>query len=87
MNVYYRTDRAAVDQPAQSHNNASGAPSERTVWAKVPLHTRHGRCVALKQRGDQLLVGVAGAPSVQWFAADRVLSELQFQEWLKTGFA
>jgi hypothetical protein len=84
--MYYRTDRAAVDQKVHVSADRSQSP-ERTLWAKVPIQTPHGRCVALKLHGDQLLVGIAGAPAVQWLPVNRVLNEAQARSWLSTGFA
>lgn len=85
-NVYYRTDRAAVDQsPIIREDRAHG--SQRVLWAKVPHQTRRGRCVALKLVGDQLLVGIAGAPTVQWLPVERVFTEVEARAWLRTSFA
>ncbi len=57
------------------------------LWAKVPYQTRRGRCVALKLVGDQLLVGIAGAPAVQWLPVEKVFTEAEARAWLRTSFA
>ena len=85
-NVYYRTDRAAVDQsPSTREDPVQG--TQRILWAKTPYQTRRGRCVALKLVGDQLLVGIAGAPAVHWLPVEKVFSEAEARAWLRTGFA
>lgn len=85
-NVYYRTDRAAVDQsPSTREDRVPG--TQRMLWAKVPYQTRRGRCVALKVVGDQLLVGIAAAPAVQWLPVEKVFTEAEARAWLRTSFA
>ena len=86
MNVYYRTDRDAFDQSAESSNDRYRG-AERTLWAKTPHQNHRGRCVALKVFGEQLLVGIAGAPAVQWLPVAKVLTEAETRAWLSTGFA
>lgn len=85
-NVYYRTDRAAINQ-SPSFSEAPVRGTQRILWATVPRQTRRGRCVALKLVDDQLLVGIAGAPAVQWVPAEKVFTEAEARSWLKTGFA
>ena len=86
INVYYRTDRAAVHQSANSPDDRYRG-AERTLWAKTPRQTHRGRCVGLKLVDDQLLVGIAGAPAVQWLPVAKVLTEAETRAWLSTGFA
>ena len=58
-----------------------------TRWARAPLQSRrHGRCIALKVEGGDVLVGVAGSPRMQWLPVSRVLSEREVAEWLARGF-
>lgn len=85
-NVYYRTDRAAVDQSLSTREDRVQG-TQRMLWAKVPYQTRRGRCVALKLVSDQLLVGIAGAPAVQWLPVEKVFTEAEARAWLRTSFA
>lgn len=64
--MYYRTSLAAVQDDSATDKNvslssksAAYTPTERTIWAKVPLKTKHGRCVAVKLRGDVVLIGIS----------------------------
>lgn len=84
--MYYRTDRAAVDQSLSTREDWVQG-TQRMLWAKVPYQTRRGRCVALKLVGDQLLVGIAGAPAVQWLPVEKVFTEAEARAWLRTSFA
>ena len=91
--MYLRTAQAAVwsgvpvDQPPTVvPGRESRTAAERTIWARVPLQTRRGRCVAVRLRGDLLLVGVAGSPAVQWLPARQVLTDAEAAAWLAAGF-
>ena len=91
--MYYRTSLAAVRNDSatdrsvsSSSKSAAYTPTERTIWAKVPLKTRYGRCVAVKLRGDVLLIGISYAPAVQWVPAQKVLTEAEVETWTKGGF-
>jgi hypothetical protein len=93
MDMYERTARAAVwsgspgDQPQPAAvNREDRFVSERIIWARVPYQARHGRCVAVKRRGDCLWVGVAGSPAVQWLPAQQVLTTAEADAWLAFGF-
>jgi hypothetical protein len=91
--MYRRTAQAAVwsgvslDQPlAATSGRDPRAGAERTIWARMPLQTRRGRCVAVRLRGDALLVGVAGSPAVLWLPARQVLTDAEAAAWLAAGF-
>lgn len=91
--MYRRTAQAAAwteAQVGQPQPVVAGrvvrAAAERTIWARVPLQTRRGRCVAVRLRGDLLLVGVAGSPAVQWLPARQVLTDAEAAAWLAAGF-
>jgi hypothetical protein len=91
--MYRRTAQAAawsgvsVDQPpTAAPGREARAAAERTIWARVPLQTQRGRCVAVRLRGDLLLVGVAGSPAVQWLPARQVLTDVEVSAWLRSGF-
>lgn len=91
--MYRRTAQAAVwngvsvDQsPTVSPGRDPRVAAERTIWARVPLQVRRGRCVAVRMRGDVLLVGVAGSPAVQWLPARQVLTDAEAEAWLAAGF-
>lgn len=93
MKMYQRTSRAAVwsgaaENQARSTTDDStrrGAP-ERTIWAKVPFQSRRGRCVAVRCRGDQLWVGVAGSPAILWLPVRQALTDDEVAAWLAFGF-
>ena len=91
--MYYRTSLAAVradsatdKSVSSSSRSAAYTSNERTIWAKVPLQTKHGRCVAVKLRGDTILIGIACAPAVQWVPAQKVLTEAEVEAWTRVGF-
>ena len=91
--MYRRTAQAAawsgvsVDQaPTAVPGRDPRAAAERTIWARVPLQTRRGRCVAVRLRGEALFVGVAGSPAVQWLPARQVLTDAEAAAWLAAGF-
>jgi hypothetical protein len=71
--------------PVRADRDARGS-AERTIWARVPFQSRRGRCVALRLRGVVLLVGIAGAPSVQWLPARQVLTDAEAAAWEASGF-
>jgi hypothetical protein len=95
--MYVRTSRAAtwcgpddpsVEPPAYRADGVH--PREVSLgikWAKTPfMSRRHGRCVALRNRDNQILVGVAGSPRLLWLPLDRVLSDAEVSSWLRSGF-
>jgi len=91
--MYRRTAQAAVWAEAQADQPQSVEPSrdvravaERTIWARVPLQTRRGRCVAVRLRGDLLLVGVAGSSAIRWLPARQVLTDEEAAAWVAGGF-
>ena len=91
--MYQRTTRSAVwtkpADEARSHAAASrepGTEQEQTIWARVPFQARHGRCLAVRRRGDTLWVGVAGSPAIQWVPARQVLTDKEAERWASTGF-
>jgi hypothetical protein len=91
--MYYRTSLAAVQDDSATDKNvslssksAAYTPTERTIWAKVPLKTKHGRCVAVKLRGNVVLIGISCAPAVQWVPVQKVLTEAEVEAWAKVGF-
>jgi len=93
MIMYYRTFQAAVWSAAAVDQSTSTAAdmadirsAEHTIWAKVPLQTRRGRCVAVKLRGGDVLIGIASAPAVQWLPAQKVITEAEMEAWLRVGF-
>lgn len=91
--MYQKTPQAAAwagsvpDQltPVRAGRDAR-ATGERTIWARVPFQSRRGRCVALRLRGDVLLVGIAGAPAVQWLPVRQVLTDAEAAAWQVAGF-
>ena len=93
MNLYQKTPQAAVwsgsmadhSLPAPAGRDAR-VTIERTIWARVPFQSRRGRCVALRLRNDVRLVGLAGAPAVQWVPARQVLTDTEAAAWQAAGF-
>jgi hypothetical protein len=84
--AYVKADSATDKSVSSSSKSSAYTPSERTIWAKVPLQTKHGRCVAVKVRGDIVLIGIACAPTVRWVPAQKVLTESEVAAWTKSGF-
>jgi len=91
--MYQKTARAAVwsgamgDEPrAVVTGSSDRSTPDRTIWAKVPLQTRHGRCLAVRQKDGKLWVAIAGSPHVSWLPADGVLTEKEAAVWAATGF-
>jgi len=92
--MYMKTPQAAAwtgsvpdpsIRPVRADRDARGSVG-RTIWARVPFQSRRGRCVALRLRGDVLLVGVAGAPAVQWLPVHQVLTAVEAAAWEASGF-
>lgn len=90
--MYQRTARAAVwsgltgDEPRlASVGREDRVAPEQTIWARVPLQTKHGRCLAVRQKDGELWVGIAGAP-LRWLPARRVLTDKEAAAWAATGF-
>lgn len=90
--MYRRTEQAAVwsgvsvDQsPTVAPGRDQRAAADRTIWARVPLQTKHGRCLAVRQKDGELWVGIAGAP-LRWLPARRVLTDKEAEAWAATGF-
>lgn len=90
MSMYMRTPKAAAWTGSVPDRSIPGRDArgsvERTIWARVPIQSRRGRCVALRLRGDVLLVGIAGAPAVQWLPAHQVLTADEAAAWKARGF-
>lgn len=90
--MYQRTNRAAVWGGAVSDDSGSeahgvrGVPAEKTIWARTPYRARRGRCVAVRVRGDHLLVALAGSPTIQWLPVREVLTVAEVVAWLAAGF-
>lgn len=91
--MYRRTAQAAAWIGAQADQPQSVVPgqgvravAEQTIWARVPLQTRRGRCVAVRLRGDLLLVGVAGSPAIQWLPVRQVLTDEEAAAWVAGRF-
>lgn len=53
--------------------------------ARVPFQAHRGRCVAVRLRGELVLVGIAGSPAVQWVPAHQVLTDAEVSAWLASG--
>lgn len=90
--MYQRTARATVStgpegefQTPTSDREAGDTPG-RTIWAKAPLQTQRGRCVAVECRGDELWVAIAGSPAVTWLPARLVLTDVEAARWVAAGF-
>ncbi len=91
--MYIRTPHAMVwvEAPIE-HTN----PTPKTVtkghtpyqerWAKKPLNTAKGRCVAVRQSGEKLELGCISNNRLIWLLPTEMLSEWQLQNWLKDGF-
>ena len=94
--MYVRTPQAAAwmdttddaSKPLGAAQMQTAVPRALTTrWARAPLQSRrHGRCIALKVEGGEVLVGVAGSPRMQWLPVSQVLSEREVAAWLAGGF-
>lgn len=90
--MHQRTARAAVStmpepEPRMPEDGQEGVdPRERTIWARVPFQARHGRCLAVRRRGDKLWVAIAGSPAIRWLPAHQVLTAEEAARWAATGF-
>lgn len=92
--MYVRTPRALVwiespqEQPRPTPKvtpNASTPYWER--WAKKPLKTAKGRCVAVRQSGGKLEVACVCNNHLIWRTAPgQLLSAWQLEKWLREGF-
>lgn len=84
------TARAAVDFTPSNFEASPAQPSSRPArtvrWARHPINTAAGRCVALRSEGDRLWVALAASPRPRWLAADAVLSPRALARWLAQGF-
>jgi len=92
--MYQRTVQAAgwngdlVGDKSRSGVGGRDSPvtAERTIWARAPFQTHRGRCVAVRLRGDLLLIGIAGSPAVKWLPARQVLTDAEAAAWLAADF-
>jgi hypothetical protein len=83
--VDYRINGSGDDRNGSASRD-QGRRTERTLWARSPHQSRHGRCVALKVCGDVVSVGIASAPAVIWMPVQKVMAESEAEAWLKSGF-
>lgn len=81
-------DASKLSDVAHVQTAADRVPQALTTrWARTPLQSRrHGRCIALKVEGGEVLVGVAGSPRMQWLPVSQVFNEREVAEWLARGF-
>ena len=92
--MYIRTPHALVwvETPLETtHTEPKTDPAARTPyqerWAKKPLNTAKGRCVAVRQSGGKLELGCIRTNHLIWLLDPlQVLSEWQLQNWLREGF-
>jgi hypothetical protein len=91
--MYIRTPHAMVWVEApleQAHPIPKAATKGHTPyqerWAKKPLNTAKGRCVALRQSAGKLELGSIRNNRLIWLLPTEMLSEWQLQNWLREGF-
>jgi hypothetical protein len=90
--MYQRTARAAVSTRLENEpetpapDQEANDSQEQTIWAKVPFQTRKGRCLAVRRRGAQVWVAIAGSPAVRWLPAHQVLTAEEATRWAATCF-
>ena len=92
--MYVRTPHALVwvESPLEHHHPAhQTAPAARMPylerWAKKPLSTAKGRCLAVRQNGGKLELGCMRNNHLVWLPdPHQVLTEWQLQNWLREGF-
>jgi hypothetical protein len=86
-NAWSATWKQTNDEGKQSGGLSDGVGAQdRIIWAKTPLMTKLGRCVAVRRRGTRLWVGIAATPAVGWVPAEEVLTEAEAARWASTGF-
>ena len=88
--MYIRTPRALVwvESPLA---HPTPAPAVRMPyqerWAKKPLNTAKGRCVAVRQNDGKLELGCMRNNHLVWLPDPHdVLLERQLDHWLRNGF-
>ena len=91
--MYIRTPHAMVwvEAPMEQANPApktatKGHTPYQERWAKKPLNTARGRCVAVRQSGGKLELGCIRKNRLIWLLPIEMLSEWQLQNWLREGF-
>ena len=91
--MYIRTPHAMVwvEAPMKQANPApktatKGHTPYQERWAKKPLNTAKGRCVAVRQSGGNLELGCIRNNHLIWLVPLEMLSEWQLQNWLREGF-
>ncbi len=91
--MYIRTPHAMVwvEAPMQQANLVTKAVTKghtpyQDRWAKKPLNTAKGRCVAVRQRARKLELDCIRNNRLIWLLPTEMLSEWQLQNWLKDGF-
>ena len=90
---HIRTPRAAVAAdsapPALTTHStpAPRAPRPPTLWSSRPLRVRAGRLLGIRLVGDDLQVALVAdcAVAVRWVSAERVLTEVQAENWSRTA--
>lgn len=90
------TSRLAQPTPCPKglllHFNGHPAPgSYQVIWAKRPMQTELGRCLAIRlldMPGGPCLQVMVASPhrSTTWFDADKALTPRQADAWARLGF-
>jgi hypothetical protein len=92
--MYIRTPHALVwvESPLEHVNPApqkrtEGQPTRQERWAKKPINTARGRCVAVRQSAGKLELGCMVNNRLLWLSDPHgVLSERQLKNWLRDSF-
>lgn len=62
-------------------------PATKTIWALSTFQGRLGTYVAVRKRGEHLLVGVRADSRLTWVPAHQALSEKEAHAWSRrAGF-
>ena len=85
---YVRTARAYVWVNTQATAKpAKLVPSSDEIrWAKTPLPSYHGLCTGFADTSRGALVAVKRPSGTFWLAAEHVLHDGEFSDWLRAGF-
>lgn len=92
--MYIRTPHALVwvesslEQAKPASKNQVIAPVfSKERWAKNPLNTSQGRCVAVRERAGRLELGCMVDNRLVWLSEpQQVLSYRRLQAWLRDSF-
>ena len=87
--MYILTPTSAVWQDDEASSSPPPMrPAVKTLWALHPLQLPHGRCVAVRMRGEHVLqVCLQTRDGKRWWKpVESVLTPILAQRWARQGF-